>query len=119
MSDRLLDLAQRMFFIVAGALLLLVIVGGVVRDDWFVSADQKGRFAFSQGRFDDAAKTFADPQWKAAALFRDGDFKGAAGVYSGFDTPESAFNHGNALVMSGQYATAVPRFERALQLRSD
>jgi Ca-activated chloride channel family protein len=51
------------------------------------------------------------------AYYRTGDFKQAAGIYTGLDTPQAAFNHGNALVMLGQYEPAMARYDRALQLR--
>jgi Ca-activated chloride channel family protein len=57
--------------------------------------------------------------WKGAALFRQGEFKQAAGIFAGYDTAESAYNHGNALVMQGKYGDAAARYERALELHPD
>lgn len=119
MNAHLLCQAKRVLWITSAVLLLVVVFGGVVWDDWFISADQKGRLAFSQGRLDEAAERFTSRDWKGVALFRDGSFKAAAGMFAGDDTAESAYNHGTALVMSGQYAAAIPRYERALQLKPE
>ena len=57
--------------------------------------------------------------WKGVALFERGEFKQAAGVFAGIDTSNGAFNHGNALVMQGNYEEAADRYGRALQLDPD
>jgi Ca-activated chloride channel family protein len=79
--------------------------------------DQRGRWLLEHGRAADAAAAFRDPIWRGVALFRAGQFKDAAQVFGGFDTAEAAYNHGNALVMLGQYEDAVARYSRALELR--
>lgn len=83
------------------------------------SPDRNGYRAFAQGDFADAAALFADTDWRAAALFRQGEFERAAGIWSGSDTAESVFNHGNALVMLGRYEEAAERYSRALEERPD
>ena len=81
--------------------------------------DQKGYREFQQELFGDAATSFADPMWSGVALFRQGEFKQAAGVFAGLDTAESAFNQGNALPMQGEYVEAADRYSRALELRPE
>ena len=70
-----------------------------------------------RGEFGAAADVFADPNRKAVALFRAGDFERAATIFQSLPGAEACFNHGNALVMLGEYEQAAMRFERALQLR--
>jgi Ca-activated chloride channel family protein len=82
-----------------------------------LTADQRGYRSFELAEYGEAASQFADPVWKAAALFREGDFEKAASLFAGYDTAEAAFNHGNALVMQGKYEAAVERYSRALALR--
>lgn len=94
----------------------------VAKDGWlslFLTFDQQGRLLFQQKRYNDAANTFINPLWQAAAWYRAGEFKKAAGILTGFDTAEGAFNHGNALAMQGKYEDAVSRYERALALEPE
>lgn len=56
---------------------------------------------------------------QGAAYVQAGDFKTAATVYAALPGAEAAFNHGNALVMQGQYDAAIKRYDRALELRLD
>jgi Ca-activated chloride channel family protein len=79
--------------------------------------DQRGHRLFDKADYASAANRFADPMWRATALFRQGEFDEAASLFAGYDTPEAVFNQGNALVMQGKYAVAVERYERALQLQ--
>jgi Ca-activated chloride channel family protein len=84
-----------------------------------LTPDQKGYRDFQLEQFSEAATSFADPMWSGVALFRQGEFEQAAGVFAGLDTEESAFNHGNALLMQGQYVEAADRYTRALELRPE
>ena len=84
-----------------------------------LTPDQKGHKEFQQEQFGEAAKSFTDPMWSGVALFRQGEFEQAASVFAGLDTAESAFNHGNALLMQGQYDDAADRYARALELRPE
>ena len=96
------------------ASLIYCLAGG---DCSLLTADQRAHRLFTEGDYETAAAGFADPMWRGAALFRQGEFEEAAGVFAGYDTPEAAFNQGNALVMQGKYDEAAARYERALELR--
>lgn len=109
--------SDRLFWIpglVVAAAVLYCIVDGECS---LLTADQRAHRLFTAGDYESAAAAFADPMWQGTALFRQGEFERAAGVFAGFDTGEAAFNHGNALVMLGRYEEAVARYERALELR--
>ena len=82
-----------------------------------VTADQSGYRLFEGEQYAEAAESFTDPMWKGVALFKQGEFKAATGIFSGYDTAEGAFNHGNALVMQGKYEDAATRYQRALEIR--
>jgi Ca-activated chloride channel family protein len=82
-----------------------------------LSPDRLGYRSFNQGDYRQAAHQFADPHWRAAALFRRGEFEQAAGLWAGSETAEGRFNHGNALLMQGRYEQAAQRYARALELR--
>jgi Ca-activated chloride channel family protein len=92
----------------------------LIEDDCsLLTPDQSAYRYYQSGDYVAAAERYADPMWKGAALFRQGEFKQAAGVFAGYDTAESAYNHGNALVMQGKYEEAAARYERALELHPD
>jgi Ca-activated chloride channel family protein len=84
-----------------------------------LTPDQNGHRYYELGEYGEAAVRFANPMWKGIALFRQGEFEQSAVVFSGFDTAESAFNHGNALVMQGKYDGAAERYARVLELRPE
>ena len=111
----------------AGAVAVIVIViaygGQIVKNEGWLSLlltpDQQGHLLFKKERYAEAAETFHDPLWQATAWYRAGEFKKAAGILTGFDTAEGAFNHGNALAMQGKYEDAIPRYEHALALQQE
>ncbi|MCS0497761.1 hypothetical protein NVS89_21950 [Ancylobacter sp. MQZ15Z-1] len=109
----------------AFALLGLALVLGLAVGAWSVgwanlwaSPNQRGRYLFERGRPAEAAERFRDPLWRGVAYFRAGDFKAAEAAFAGVDTPEAAFDQGNALVMLGKYDEAAARYGHALELRS-
>jgi len=83
-------------------------------DGLLLTADQRGRRAFTDGRFDAAAAAFVDPAWRASALYRSGDFEQAADVWATLPGARAAYDRGNALVLLGRYEKAVTAYERAL-----
>ena len=91
-------------------------------DTWrrlWLTPDQQAQRLFDHGQYAEAAKRFADPMRQGMAHYRAGDFKQAAAAFARRDTPQAAFNRGNALVMSGQYDDAITSYDGALQLRPD
>jgi Ca-activated chloride channel family protein len=102
--------------VVAIAAGCVVLASGTVS---IYTPDQKGFNAYEQGEFESAATLFADPMWKGVALFKQGEFEESAGLFAGFDTAESAFNRGNALVMLGRYEEAAESYSRALVLKPE
>lgn len=53
----------------------------------------------------------------APALDRNGQFGVAAAAFARVDSPEAAFNRGNALLMHGKYGEAPASYDRTLQRR--
>jgi len=101
-----------------------LVLGTLVASAWSLASgvfslltpDQRAYRLYEQARFEEAAEQFADPLWKGIALFKQGEFERSAAVFAAYDTAESAFNHGNALVMQGKYEGAAVRYGRALEL---
>ena len=85
---------------------------------WF-TPDQQGRRHFERGELLEAAEDFEDPLWQGMSWYRAGEFEKAAAAFARRDTPEAHFNRGNALVMRGEYDSAVAVYDRALEKRPD
>lgn len=99
------------------AILLALLYCMTQQECRLLTADQRGYRAFDQGDYSLASRLFADPAWRGASLYRAGEFKQAAALFASMDTPDGAFNHGNALVMQGLYEQATERYSRSLELR--
>lgn len=87
--------------------------------DLWQRGDQQGIEAL---RADDpaaAARLFEDPEWRAAASYRAGEFAESATSLAGIDTAEAQYNRGNGLAKSGQLAAALEAYDRALELDPD
>jgi Ca-activated chloride channel family protein len=109
--------------VLSGVLLLLAAwwwfgpAGRGAVSGFLLSADQQAQRLLLQGDAAAAAKRFHHPAWQAAAHYRAGNFKQAAGVYAGLPGPDAAYNQANALLMSGSYEAAIARYDAALQQR--
>jgi len=86
-------------------------------ENWWLTADQQGQRLMERGEYLEAAATFENPAWRAAAYYRGGDFESAASLYGRIRSPEAAYNRGNALVFLGRYDEAIESYELALQGR--
>lgn len=108
-------------FVALGAILIAALGCATWLTGWselWMSPDQRGRYLFEHGRYNEAANTFVDPMWRGVAQTRADDFKAAEQTFAGIDTPDGAYDQANALVMLGKYQQAVARYDRALELRS-
>ena len=106
-------------FIFFATLLIIYpkLVFGAGWADWWMSPDQQGAQLFGQERYLEAAEVFANPERRAVAFFRGGDFESAATVFGRIGSPEAAYNRGNALVMLGRYEEAIQSYQDALNAR--
>jgi Ca-activated chloride channel family protein len=90
--------------------------GGSFANLW-LTPDQQGARLLAQQQYAEAAKHFRDPLWQGTAFYRAGQFKEAAAAFARVDSPEAAFDRGNALLMHGKYGDAIASYDRALQQR--
>lgn len=88
-------------------------------DDLWQRPDQQAYQALQDGSPGLASMLFEDPQWRAAAQYRAGDYAGAASGYAAFDDSESAYNLGNALAKAGELESALAAYDRTLSLAAD
>jgi len=87
--------------------------------DLWVRADQQAFDAMQGEQPARAAALFRDPQWRAAAQYRVGDFDGSVATLRGLDSLDAHYNTGNALARAGQLAPAIEAYDRALELNPD
>jgi Ca-activated chloride channel family protein len=79
--------------------------------------DQHAVSAFVAGQFEAAADRFADPRWKASALYRAGRYDDALKVLPEGQSADDWYNRGNAEAQSGQLAAALKSYDQALKLK--
>lgn len=85
-------------------------------DMWW-RPDQQGAADYARGDYAAAAQKFEDPTWKANALYKAGDYSGAAAALSRL--PGGDYNRGNALARAGQLEQAVAAYDKALAANPD
>lgn len=90
--------------------------------DWerlWLNDDQRGNRALEANEPQRAAELFRDPEWRAIASYRTGDYKTAIDSLENLDTARSWYNRGNALARLGMYHQAIGAFNEALQREPD
>jgi len=85
--------------------------------NFWKTPDQQGAAAFADRAYAAAAKTFEDNRWRAASLYRGGDYATAAQTLAGGATVDDAYNRGNALAKSGDLEGALGAYDKALKLQ--
>lgn len=84
--------------------------------DWFWTPDQQGRRLYDAHRYAEAAETFTNSQWRAAALFRAGQYVEAATLLAPTQTATAQYDRGTALARGRDFPGAAAAFEAALAL---
>jgi Ca-activated chloride channel family protein len=87
--------------------------------DIWLTPDQQGRIAYDKGDYTVAAKRFADPMWRGAALYRAGKYDEAIDAFARVDNAESYFDQGNALAKLGKFPEAATAYQAALRRKPD
>jgi Ca-activated chloride channel family protein len=85
------------------------------RDLW-VKRDRQGFEALQSEQAERAAQLFEDPDWRAAAQYRAGDYSGSVATLGRLDSALAHYNRGNALARSGQLEPAIQAYDAALAL---
>ena len=79
--------------------------------------DQLGHDALQQGDNTKAAELFNNPEWKAAAEYKAGNYEQAIEQLSNINTADAHYNRGNALAKAGQLDEAIEAYNRATELQ--
>ena len=85
----------------------------------FLNSDQRGQQLLDSGQAGQAAETFDDPDWAAAAHYRAGNYAKALAHYRRGESADSWYNRGNSLARSGKLEDAIAAYDRALELVPD
>ncbi|KTT00643.1 hypothetical protein SB14R_06575 [Pseudomonas oryzihabitans] len=88
-------------------------------DDLWLRRDQQGLQLLGDDQPAAAAERFADERWRGVALYRSGDYAGAAAAFARDPSADGHYNRGNALAMAGRYDEALRAYNAALVLRPD
>ena len=62
-----------------------------------------------------AARQMEDPEWRGSALYRSGQFEGAAQAFARSQGPRASYNRGNALARAGKLQEALAAYDAALE----
>jgi len=84
--------------------------------DLWQRPDQRGAQALAAQQPQQAAKLFQDPQWRAAAHYRAGDYQAVLKDLEKQPGAAAAYNRGNALAHLGKYQQALNAYQEALKL---
>jgi Ca-activated chloride channel family protein len=93
--------------------------------DLWQNKDQQAQQAYNNKQFEQAAKLFENPDWKAAAHYKAGEYDKALENYVSKQelgnerNANKFYNQGNALAQSGQFEQAIKAYEKALALNPD
>lgn len=84
-----------------------------------VSDDYSAHQQFEQKDYQAASEQFKSKQWKGAAQYKAGDYKGAIESLTGLEDTQSQYNLANALAQNGQLEDAKEKYESLLKTNPD
>jgi Ca-activated chloride channel family protein len=84
-------------------------------NDLWLTPDQQAQQAMQTGNAGEAAKLFENPEWKAAAAYKNKDYASAAQQYAGKSTVTDQYNYANAMAQQGKFADAIAAYEKVLK----
>ena len=88
-------------------------------DDLWLTPDQQGASHLSEGEASEAARAFADPNWRGVAEYEAGSYDQAAKSFAGETTADNLYNLGNSLALQGDLRGALSAYEESLNLTPD
>ncbi len=105
------------------ALVMVMPLPGRVEADWWSDLwsrpDQQGQRWLEQEQPEQAAQVFQNPDWKASALYRAGDYEAAEKLWSDAQDANARYNLGNALAREGELEQAIAAYDEALEKNPD
>jgi Ca-activated chloride channel family protein len=83
---------------------------------WWLRPDQQAARELAAGEPVQMLENSPDPAWRGSALYRSGDFAGAAKAFAELDSADGHYNRGNALAKAQQLEAAITAYDQALVL---
>ena len=108
--------------VIIAAVLMITPVDHAFAASWsspFTNSDSSGYELFEQQKYDEASEQFSSPQWRGAAQYRAGDFKGAIETLSPLSDEQSQYNLANAYAQSGDLEQAESLYQSILEKNPD
>ncbi len=119
----LVALSFRRGWIMSAALAVVLVKPPVAHagwwDDLWEGRDQQAMDALDRGDAATAAELFEDPEWKAAAQYRNEDFKQAEQTYRRGRSPTHHYNLGNTLAHQQRLEEAIEAYDQVLEKAPD
>ncbi len=88
-------------------------------NDLWQTDDQQAQQAWRQQDYSAAAEKFQNPDWKAAAQFKAGQYQQAAETLAESTSADGQYNRGNALAKAGQLQQALDAYQQALTINPE
>ncbi|MCW9013729.1 MAG: VWA domain-containing protein [Gammaproteobacteria bacterium] len=85
-------------------------------DELWRNDNQRASEQFAAGNNAEAAELFKQPEWKASAFYKAGEFEQSIEQLTDIDTADAHYNRGNALARMGRAGEAIDAYNQALQL---
>jgi Ca-activated chloride channel family protein len=87
--------------------------------DLWLNKDQRASKELQQGDPSVAAALFENPEWRAVARYRAGDFAGTARQLANSDDALNLYNLGNAMALQGELDAAIDAYTQVLERAPD
>lgn len=87
--------------------------------DLWLTKDQQAERLLEDGSPADAAGLFKDPDWRAVANYRAGDYGNSAAGFAEREDVHSLYNLGNALAKLGEFESAINAYDEVLEMDPD
>ncbi|WP_226661974.1 VWA domain-containing protein [Microbulbifer aggregans] len=83
--------------------------------DLWKTPNQQAEQLLQEGKPEQAAELFKNPQWRGTASYRAGEFDTATKNFSQSADPQGLYNLGNSLTQQGRFDDAIKAYDEALK----